>query len=89
MDSTDNTEELISKIGSYLRKNRDSLPDEAAHLLEEARDDLQRIRADPPDSETDLKAILTRVSFRLIRFFAKPERLEKIEQITDDLGSLC
>ena len=88
MDSTENTEELISEISSYLRKNRDSLPDEAAHLLEEARDDLQRIRANPPDSEIDL-AVLTRISFRLIRFFAKPERLEKIEQITDDLGSLC
>jgi hypothetical protein len=89
MNSSESTKELISEISSYLRKNRGSLPDEAVRLLEEVRDDLQRIRADPPESEIDLKAMLTRVSLRLIRFFAKSERLEEIEQITDDLGSLC
>lgn len=88
MDSTENTRELIIEISSYLRKNRDSLPDEAVHLLEEARDELQRIRSDPPDDE-ELTARLSKVALQLLRVFAKPKVLDKIERITDELGELC
>ena len=83
------TKGLIIEISSYLRKNRDSIPDEAARLLEEARDELQQIRSDPPDNEEDLKASLSRVALQLLRFFAKPETLEQLEQITSEIGDLC
>jgi len=88
MDSEENIRELIVRISSYLRKNRDSLPDEAMRLLEEARDELQRIRSDPPDDE-ELTARLSKVALQLLRFFAKPKVLDKIERITDELGELC
>ena len=88
MDSK-NIKGLVIEISSYLRKNRDSLPDEAVRLLEEARDELQRIRSEPPDDEEDLKAKLSRVALHLLRFFAKPETMEQIERITDELGELC
>lgn len=82
-------EALIREINAYLRKNRSSLPDEGARLLIEARDELQRIRSDPPDDEEDLTAAITRVSIQLLRFFAKPETLEQIDSVIDDLTELC
>lgn len=84
MDDSAGVDELVREINSYLRKNRSSLPDEGARLLIEAREELQRIRSDPPDSKADLKAKLTSVCIRLLRFFSKPEILERIDQITDD-----
>jgi len=75
-------EALIREINAYLRKNRGSLPDEGARLLIGARDELQRIRSDPPDDEEDL-------SIQLLRFFAKPETLERIDSVIDDLTELC
>ncbi len=88
MSSAENTRELIIEISSYLRKNRDSLPDEAVRLLEEARDELQQIRSDPPDDE-ESTARLSKVALLLLRVFAKPKVLDKIERITDELGELC
>ena len=88
MDSDESTSELIIAISSYLRKNRDSLPDEAARLLKEARDDLQRIRSDPPDDD-ELDSKLSKVALQLFRFFAKPEALDRIERITTEIGNLC
>jgi len=82
-------EELIREINSYLRKNRSSLPDEGVRLFIQARDELQRIRSDQPDDEKDLTAAITRVSIQLLRFFAKPETLERIDNVIDDLTELC
>jgi hypothetical protein len=87
MSSAENTRELIIEISSYLRKNRDSLPDEAVRLLEEARDELQQIRSDPPDDE-ELTARLSKVALQLLRVFAKPEVLEKVERIPGVIGEL-
>jgi hypothetical protein len=85
----DSADKLINEISVYLRKNRSSLPDESVRLLEQARDELQRIRSDPPDDENDLRATLTRVSLRLLRFFSKPETLDRIERVTQELSELC
>ena len=85
----DSVDELIREINVYLRKNRGSLPDEGVRLLVEARDELQRIRSDPPDDESDLKAALRRVSIRLLRFFGKPETLERIDDMIGSLTESC
>lgn len=72
---------LIDQIDQYLKEKRSSLPIDAAHLLEEARDELENISFDSDVQKGSTSENIRRVTSLLLRFFTD----ETIQEFLDGL----
>lgn len=80
--SGQSTEGLIEKIESLLHNDRSALSAEAAHLLEEARDELKRAHS-ASSTEKESAEAEDRAFGLLLRLFAKPKVMDQFEEWMD------
>jgi hypothetical protein len=78
------TRELVEKINSLLHDKRSALSAEAAHLPEEARDELKRAHS-TPRSERESARAENRAFGLLLRRFAKPEVIDRFGEWAERL----